>query len=260
MKQIIQDLQKHMHYAWYAAKASLKSEVADSKLNWIWWILEPFCFMLVYTVVFGYIFNSTEEYRSLFIFLGISIWQFFSRSLKHAVGMLKKNKQIIGKVYLPKYILIIQDMLVNGFKMLICFGISIGLIAFFRVGFHWGMLRIFPIMLSFILFTFGLSCFMMHFGLLFKDLSNITDIVLRFLMYFVGVYYSIDNKVPAPFNEYIVLWNPITFYLNCVRRVMMYNQPVDWMMYAFWTILSATVAYAGIKLIYKNENSYVKVI
>ncbi len=28
----------------YSAKATLKSEVAGSRLNWLWWILDPFFF------------------------------------------------------------------------------------------------------------------------------------------------------------------------------------------------------------------------
>ena len=46
------DLKKHNGYALYAAKAELKTEVASSYLNWIWWILEPLCFMMIYAVVF----------------------------------------------------------------------------------------------------------------------------------------------------------------------------------------------------------------
>ena len=43
----------------YASKSQLRSEVANSYLDWVWWILEPFCNMLVYTIIFGYIFNAT---------------------------------------------------------------------------------------------------------------------------------------------------------------------------------------------------------
>lgn len=260
MKRIVYDLKKYIYYAFCAGKASLKAEVAGSKLNWIWWVLEPFCYMLIYTVVFGYIFQSKEQYRALFIFLGISIWQFFSKSIRQSVNVMKKNKQIIGKVYLPKYILVIQTLLVNGFKMFISLGISFGLIVFYRVGFHWGMLRIIPILVGVLILTFAICCFMLHFGLYMTDLSNIADIVLRFLTYFVGVFYAIENKLPQPFNLLLVKWNPIAFYLNSARCALIYNTAVDWKMYAFWTLMSCVFAYIGIQMIYKNENSYIKVL
>ena len=48
MKRFIDDIKKYYKYTVYAAKAELKSEVAGSYLGWMWWFLEPFCFMLVY--------------------------------------------------------------------------------------------------------------------------------------------------------------------------------------------------------------------
>lgn len=47
-RQFFKDIRRYKSYLFYAAKSELKSEVADSYLNWIWWILEPFCLMLVY--------------------------------------------------------------------------------------------------------------------------------------------------------------------------------------------------------------------
>ena len=47
MKRFANDLKKYHGYALYAAKAELKAEVAGSYLNWVWWILEPVCLMLI---------------------------------------------------------------------------------------------------------------------------------------------------------------------------------------------------------------------
>ena len=53
LKRFINDVKKYWNYTRYAAKSQLKTEVANSYLNWLWWILEPFCFMLIYAFVFG---------------------------------------------------------------------------------------------------------------------------------------------------------------------------------------------------------------
>ena len=41
MNRFIKDTKKYWKYTIYAAKSQLKTEVANSYLNWIWWILEP---------------------------------------------------------------------------------------------------------------------------------------------------------------------------------------------------------------------------
>ena len=81
MKRFWKDLKEHYKYALYSAKSELKSEVANSYLNWIWWVLEPFCFMLIYTFIFGYIFNTREPFFSAFVFIGLTTWEFFNISI-----------------------------------------------------------------------------------------------------------------------------------------------------------------------------------
>ncbi len=78
----ISDLKRYKSYAVYAAKASLKAEVAGSYLNWVWWILEPVCLMFIYAFIFGVIFDAREQYFTAFIFVGLAAWTFFNHCAK----------------------------------------------------------------------------------------------------------------------------------------------------------------------------------
>ena len=63
-------MKKYWKYAIYSSKAQLKSEIANSYLNWLWWILDPLCFMLIYVFMFGYVFksnNSILQFSSLLV-------------------------------------------------------------------------------------------------------------------------------------------------------------------------------------------------
>ena len=53
MKRFFKDLKKYKNYIVYATWAELKSEVIGSYLGWLWLILEPLCFMLIYTFLAG---------------------------------------------------------------------------------------------------------------------------------------------------------------------------------------------------------------
>ena len=65
MNRFINDTKKYWKYTLYAAKSQLKTEVANSYLNWIWWVLEPFCFMLIYAFIFGYMLGPKELYYNV---------------------------------------------------------------------------------------------------------------------------------------------------------------------------------------------------
>ena len=101
------DLKKYWKYAIYSSKAQLKSEIANSYLNWLWWVLDPLCFMLIYVFMFGYVFKSKEQYFAIFVFVGITLWDFFNKCLLQSVKIIKNNKPIVSKVYIPKFILLV---------------------------------------------------------------------------------------------------------------------------------------------------------
>ena len=62
MKLFFRNMKKYFKYAVRSAKAELKSEVADSRLNWLWWIIEPLCFMLIYILYYSTTFSAVFQY------------------------------------------------------------------------------------------------------------------------------------------------------------------------------------------------------
>lgn len=179
MKRFWRDLTSHYRYAIYSAKSELKSEVANSYLNWIWWVLEPFCFMLIYAFIFGVVFEAREQYFPAFIFIGITAWDFFNRCLTQSVKLLKNNKSIVTKVYIPKFILLISKMFFNGYKMLFSFGIIVIMIIYFRIPITLNILYVIPSFIVLFVVTFACMTHLMHYGVFIQDLANVTNIVLR---------------------------------------------------------------------------------
>ena len=260
LKRFFHDLKKYFNYALQLASATLKAEVAGSYLNWIWWILNPLCFMLIYTFIFGVVFKARETFFSIYIFIGITMWNFFNQTIKNSVKMIKRNKAILSRVYLPKFVLILSEIMENGFKMIISFGIVIIMIIYVKVPFSWTMLYSIPVLVVLILVTFAFSCFVLHFGVFIQDLSNIITILLRILFYLTGIFYDIQKRVPAPANFWVLRLNPTACMLNQMREALLYGEAVLWEWLVGWFVTGLLLSLLGIHLIYKNENNYVKVV
>lgn len=256
----IKDIKKYWKYSLTSARAQLESEVANSYLNWLWWVLEPLCMMLVYSIIFGTIFGMKEDNYSIFIFLGIALYDFFSRCVKNSIKIVKRNKQIVTKVYLPKFILIISDMLVNGFKMLMCLIVVFIMMIIYKIPITINILFIVPILIDLFLFTFAICTFLTHFGVFIEDLTNVINIVLKLLFYFTGVFYSIKTKFPQPYNELLLTFYPIANLIDAMRECCLYGNSVNVMYLIILSIISLLLALLGVHIIYKNENSYVKSI
>ncbi len=260
MKKFCINIKKYYKYALYSAKAELKSEVAGSYLNWLWWIIEPLCFMLIYTFVFGYIFKSNIEYFPVFIFTGLSAWEFFNRMITGSVKLIINNRGLVTKVYIPKYILLLAKSFTYLFKLFIAWLLNLVLMLCLGVPFTWHLVLALPILIVLYVISFGLGLLLMHFGVYLVDLANLVKIGLRMLFYLSGVFYSIRGRLDSLLGSILLKANPIAFIMDEFRKVFMYGQLPNFLFLFIWFVIGIILCAIGIHVIHKNENNYAKVI
>ena len=156
---------------------------------------------------------------------------------------------------------------VYGFKMVI----SNLLVVFTMIGYHvpltWRILWVVPISLVLVIVTFGISTIIMHFGVFVEDLLNVITVILQLGFYLSGIFYSIESigknivgRVPEPYGSLLVKVNPMALLITDLRRVLLYGENPHWLMLIAWTVAGLLMSLVGVKIIYKFENSYVKVI
>lgn len=260
MKKFLNNLKKYYKYAIYAAKSELKAEVANSYLNWLWWLLDPICFMLIYTFIVEIVFKTSEPHFPVFVFIGLTAWNYFKKMISGSVKVVKANKAIVTKVYIPKYILLIVKSFVNLFKMMISFGLVLILMIIFGVPFTWNIFYAILITIVLYVVTFGFSTILLHFGIFVEDLSNVTNIVLQLVFYLSGIFYSIKKRVPSPYYKLLLKGNPIAFIMDQYRIVLIDGVAPSFKWLGIWLVIGLALSSVGIAIIHKYENSYAKVI
>lgn len=260
MNRFFNNIKKYYKYAIYSAKAELKSEVADSYLNWLWWIIEPVCFMIIYSFVFGFVFKNSEPYFASFIFVGLSAWQFFERMVNGSVKLIINNRDLVTKVYLPKYILLLSKSFTYLFKLFISLIITFILMFIQHVPITWHIVLLIPILIVLYILSFGIGLILMHFGVTLNDLANLTNIGLKMVFYLSGVFYNISKRLKGTLSHVLLFANPIAFIMNELRKVLIYGKLPNFMFLGIWTIIGLLLCLLGIHVIHKNENSYAKVI
>lgn len=253
------------HKALYALckicnKSGLKSEVASSHLSWLWWILDPILFMLVYWFIFMVIFGQKKEYFHIFVFVGLSMWNLFNKTVSGSVRIVAANRAVVTKVYIPKYFLIIILLFQNLFKMMISFGIVIVMMLWSHVPVSYNVIYVIPIFVDLILITFGVSAILAHFGVFFDDLKNITNVGLRILFYMSGIFYVITDRVNEAIATLLLKVNPVGFLIDACRSSLVYCETPHRRLILLWFVIGSVLSAIGVAIIYKNENNYVKVI
>lgn len=259
MKRFIADTIKYWEYAKCAAKASLKSEVANSHLGWLWWILDPLLFMLIYTFVSVIVFDRTEKYLASFIFIGLTSWNFFQHTVKNSVTQVSKNSAIVSKVYVPKYVLVYIEMMIQTIKMIISYSLVAVTIVIYRIPLTFRVIYIVPILLTLFVFTFGCATILMHFGVFVQDLANVMNALLKLIFYLSGVFYSI-SRIPEPYRTLLLYFNPVAMVMDGLRQCVLYSANPQFAAIGIWFAIGVVLSVIGVHTIYKYENSYVKVM
>ncbi len=256
----VRDIKKYWTYMVYAAKADLKAEVANSYLNRLWWLLEPFFSMLVYVIVFGRMMGSSIENYATYVFSALLMWNFFSKTINYSVKCVRNNRDIITKVYVPKHVLLISNMILNFYKLIFSLIVLIPMLFIFKVHIGIEILGVIPAYILMMLLSFGVGMIFLHYGVYIDDLGYAVGILLQMLMFLSGIFYDVILSLLAPLNVMMLSLNPVAIFVDAMRNALLNRAITDVPLVIIWTILSLLISYVGVHIVYKNENGYVKVV
>ncbi len=101
---IIKNLIKNHEYILYYSRIILKMRVAGSYLGFLWlYIKSLLMFMIIYSFVVQVIFKSKMENFNVFVLIGLTSWDLFSRSLLMGATAITRNKGVFEQVYFHKF-------------------------------------------------------------------------------------------------------------------------------------------------------------
>lgn len=260
IRKFFADIKKYWQYMLYAAKTDLNAEVANSYLNRLWWLLEPFFNMLVYVIVFGRVMGNSIQNYATFTFSALLMWNFFSKTINYSVKLVRNNRDIVTKVYVPKCVLLISNMILNFYKLLFSLIVLIPMLIIFHVKIGMAVLWIIPAYVMMILLSFGVGMIFLHFGVYIDDLSYAVGILLQMMMFLSGVFYEVLTSLPNPLNVLMMCLNPAAIFIDTMRNGLLYNTVTNLPVLVTWLMLSLICCYVGIHIVYNNENGYVKVV
>lgn len=254
------DIRHYWQYMVFSARADLKAEVADSYLNRLWWLLEPFFNMLVYVIVFGQVMGNSVENYATFVFSALLMWNFFNKIVGYSVKLVRSNKDIVTKVYIPKFIILMSNMILNFLKLLFSMLVLVVMLIVFRVHIGVNIFWFFPAYIVMMLLAFGAGMIFLHFGVYVDDLSYAVGILLNMLMFLSGIFYDVMATLPEPLNGIMICLNPVAMFVDTMRQALLNNTAANLPILGMWFLIGVIMCYVGVHIVYKNENSYVKVV
>lgn len=219
MLENLKQLYKYRSLVWALVLRHLSMRYRGSVLGFLWSLLNPLCFMLVYMVVFRYYirFDKVDNY-TIFLFAGLLPWLWVTSALVEGTSAIVSSGHLITKSMFPAHILPAVSIITTLLHFIFSLPLLFVFMFIFGVTFHWTLFLIPLIIISQLLFLYGLSVGLGALNVYYRDVQHMVGHILTFLFFLSPIIYP-REAVPANFQFTLDL-NPFAVF------TMMYHQVI----------------------------------
>ena len=255
MKRYYQQIVDYRELLWNLVGTELKLRYRNSILGFLWTILNPLFFLLILAVVFSRIIKFQMDNYIIFLFSGLTSWLMIQQTVLIATGSIVNNQGLIKKVYVPKILFPLSNVLARFIDHLVLTMILIGFMLYFHMDFTWNLLLVPAVVLMLFFFSLGLSLIASVFYIRIRDVQNILSIAFQAFFYLTPILYPLE-VLPASFQK-VFLLNPFYYFIQSFRFPVYSAQFPPGRI--FWVALGLTVIvfFTGLGIFYKREKYFV---
>jgi len=232
----------------------------------LWFVIQPLLSTFMFVVIFDRIAGIPTDGvpSALFYLSGLVVWNYFATCLNNTSVTFTNNANLFGKVYFPRIIAPLSNVL----SALINFGIQLTILLVFVAYFclfkgltlHFnGYLLLVPFVL-FLVASLGLGLGLIISALTtkYRDLTYLVSFGVQLLMYATPVIYPLSFLKGK--YKFFILANPITPLVESFRRAILGVGEIGtgYLLYSF--AVTMVILFLGVVVFNRVEKSFMDVI
>ena len=204
---------------------NLKSEASRNKLSYLWWIIEPILYMMVFYVVFTFILSRGGDNYILVLLTGMIPFTWFGKGVSVGATSILYGRSILENIKISAMFFPAVAVVQTTLKEMPVFLIFFAFLLIYGIYPQWHWLELLPIILieAVLIFSFGLLCAI--FVPFLKDLQQVIPTFIQFVMFTSGVFYDLD-AIPPEYHQ-VFLLNPMANIIYQHRQILMYQGSLD---------------------------------
>ncbi len=207
----------------------LKKTYKGAVIGPLWAVMKPLFQLFVYWFAFaiGVRGGADRVMHGVpfmqFLVAGFIPWFFISDTISRGSKSIRQNRQFVTKVSFPVSVIMTYTTLSKFFVHI--FLMTIGYIYLMCVGYMPSVFNIQFFLYAPVMFLFYLTLVwsLAPMSAFSKDFENLINTVMSGLFWLSGVVYD-SYDVDYPFIKNLLLFNPITYFVNGYRKTFVYGQ------------------------------------
>jgi ABC-2 type transport system permease protein len=212
--------------------------------------------MIVLAFVFSKLRGKSDELFPIYILTGRLLYTFFANSTKAAMKAIRTNSGMIKKVYIPKYIYPLSNVISN----FIIFLLSLPVLAVVAIVLKlhvtlYVFQSIVPLTLIFIM-SLGVGMILSTMAVFFRDIEYLWSVVLMLIMYCSAIFYEPSTVIDNGY-EWVFNYNPLYAIITNFRESVIYGCSMSLHALIFSTIFSFGSLIVGVWFFYRKQDKFI---
>ncbi|MCR5149772.1 MAG: ABC transporter permease [Clostridiales bacterium] len=263
----LHNLYRYRYLLYEIVRKNIKLQYRDSVLGILWTFLQPLMTTIILVVVFGNVFGKSNAgiiNYPIYLLCGRLLYEFYSQSTKRAMRSIRNSASVIKKVYVPKYIYPIANVISNFVTFLISLSVLLCFIVFFLiVGENpphitlYALLAPVPVIILFIL-AVGVGLILSTMDVFFKDTDYLYEVFCLLLFYLTPIFYKVESLgMKNEVFKVMLMANPLYSITEMFRCCVLYGKMfnIHHLLYSFG--FSVATVLLGSLVFYKKQDKFI---
>ncbi len=235
---------RYREYLKQSVARDLRRRYKRSVLGYLWSMLNPLFMMIILTLVFSEIMRIQVENYSVFLFVALLPWQYFSQTIEGSLDSVRGNINIIDHVPIPKYIFALSVAFSNLANFLLALIPLVLLMIVLGRPLTLNILFFPLIFVPLFAFSCGIALICTAANVFFDDTRHLVSVLLQALYFLTPILYGREH-LPPRLVEW--LWyNPMFHIVEMMRGVFYYGVAIRLDVYMASLVVGAVVLGIGL--------------
>ena len=237
----------------------LRTRYKGSFLGFLWTFVNPLMQLLIYSLMLPFILKINERNYTMFLFVGLIPWGFFTSSIQSSCNLIVGNSSLVTKVYFPREILPLTYTLSGLLNTIFSYMIVFPMLIIFKIPITIYILWLPLILIGQTVLNLGFSLMVSSINVFFRDLEYLTSVGLMALYFATPVMYSM-TILPEKLQKILIFINPMASYIVLYRDIMYYGRSPKWGLLIYAISYSVAVFIIGYMIFQKLQKKFAELL
>jgi len=238
-------------------RRELKLRYRGTWLGFLWTMINPLVFTVVYTLVFTAFLGIGIPKFPAFLLSGLLPWMmWFTESVSSGTNCVVDHAGFLRNTVFPAEILPMVSAGTGMMNYVFSLPVLVLLLLVYGVPLGWSLVALPLIMAVQLLLVLGIVYFTATYNVYLRDLRYIVQHVLLVAFFLTPIMYDF-SVVPARFHWLLKL-NPMTIVIDSYRSVLFYGIWPHWRNLGFVLALSSAMVILGSMVFQANKETFVE--